>query len=634
MNDDLAGVGAVGGDDSAGSAIGRHVVDATTFAALARARGGTAAVARLRAGQLSKRMLLVRALHRTAVRNRAVGGAGTVAAGIDALYRRLLDLSRRDPEAWRAVLLHPYLDEGFTRAVVALERGERLDPEWVRWWDRLVADPYGHDGPWPRVRAECDGRVLELRIADSGPFRDAHGYPLAEPLDGPALRHWEKALSAAWEVLVRRHPWHAAALADCLTVLVPLRPESGGTAVSSAARRAYGAVAASFQDDPVLLALTLVHEFLHVQLGALLDLLPLHGPSTGARHHAPWRPDPRPAGALLQGTYAHLGVTDFWRAELAAGTDGERARTEYDTWRHHTDTAAGTLLDSGELLPAGVRFVTELRTAVRRPEVRGPLRGREALAGDLRALGLRPGDTVLVHSSLRAVGPVVGGADTVVDALRDVLGPSGTLVVYTQTPDNSDPSRWHLTRGYAVPEERWPELRDSQPPFDLRTTPSHGVGVLPETVRARPDARRSAHPQSSFTALGARAAEVTGGHAPDCHLGERSPLARLEQLGARVLLLGVGHEVCTAFHLAEYRVPGRPWRTYDCVVGDGRGGREWYHYRDVTLDASPFGELGREYERVTAVARGRVGAADSRLLELAPAVAYATRWLTTAETAK
>jgi aminoglycoside N3'-acetyltransferase len=384
-----------------------------------------------------------------------------------------------------------------------------------------------------------------------------------------------------------------------------------------------------------------VHEFLHVQLGALLDLLPLHGPSTVARHHAPWRPDLRPTGALFQGTYAHLGVTDFWRAELAAGTGGEagreRARAEYDTWRHHTDTAAGTLLDSGELLPAGERFVTEVRTALRRPEVvsssAGP-RSREVLAGELRALGLRPGDTVLVHSSLRAVGPVVGGAETVVDALRDVLGPSGTLVVPAQTPDNSDPSRWHLTRGYAVPEERWAELRASQPPFDPRTTPSHGVGVLPEAVRARPGARRSAHPQSSFTALGARAAEVTEGHAPDCHLGERSPLARLEQLGARVLLLGVGYEVCTAFHLAEYRVPGRPWRTYDCVVGDGRGGREWYHYRDVTLDASPFGELGREYETMTEVARGRVGAADGRLLDLAPAVAYATRWLTAAETAK
>nr|WP_225877463.1 AAC(3) family N-acetyltransferase [Streptomyces resistomycificus] len=245
----------------------------------------------------------------------------------------------------------------------------------------------------------------------------------------------------------------------------------------------------------------------------------------------------------------------------------------------------------------------------------------------MRALGLRAGDTVVVHASLRALGPVTGGADTVVDALRDVLGPAGTLVAYAQTPDNSDPARWHLTRGYAVPEEHWAGLRARLPAFDPSRTPSFGVGVLPETVRTRPGALRSAHPQSSFVALGSRARHVTEEHAPDCHLGEHSPLARLERLGARVLLLGVGYDVCTAFHLAEYRVPGRPRLSYACVVADEQGRRAWYHYDDVALDASPFAELGRAYEATGAVTRGRVGDADCRLLSLAPAVAHAVEWL-------
>lgn len=257
-----------------------------------------------------------------------------------------------------------------------------------------------------------------------------------------------------------------------------------------------------------------------------------------------------------------------------------------------------------------------------------PLRPAE-LTHQLRALGIRAGDVVLVHTSLRAVGPVDGGAGAVVDSLLDALGPDGTLVVYTQTPDNSDPSRWALIRGRAVPAAEWPRLRATLPAFDPGRTPSYGVGVLPEEVRTRPGALRSDHPQSSFAALGPAAARITAGHALNCHLGEESPLARLEELDARVLLLGVDYSVCTAFHLAEYRVPGQSGRDYGCAVDDGSG-RRWHRYRDVDFDSSDFPALGEAYESlpVRPVTRGHIGTADSRLFDLAPAVAYASKWLT------
>ena len=73
-------------------------------------------------------------------------------------------------------------------------------------------------------------------------------------------------------------------------------------------------------------------------------------------------------------------------------------------------------------------------------------RTRDSLAGDLRALGIGAGDVLLVHSSLRSLGWVSGGALAVVQALLDVLGPAGTLVVPSQTTGNRDPSTWRPPR--------------------------------------------------------------------------------------------------------------------------------------------------------------------------------------------
>ncbi|MFD8431483.1 aminoglycoside N(3)-acetyltransferase [Streptomyces coelicoflavus] len=252
------------------------------------------------------------------------------------------------------------------------------------------------------------------------------------------------------------------------------------------------------------------------------------------------------------------------------------------------------------------------------PPPTGPLVTRGTLAAGLRELGVRTGDTLLAHTSLSSLGWVCGGPVAVVRALLDVLGPDGTLVVPTQTGDLSDPALWTSP---PVPEAWWESIRAATPPYDPLITPSRGVGVVPETVRTWPGARRSAHPQTSFAALGARAAEVVTGHATDCRLGERSPLATLERLDARVLLLGAGYDVCTAFHLAEYRIPGP-------MVEVGRPGPVgWERVREVSITSERFDELGHDFERDRPVVRGRVGAADVRLFPLPDAVAYAERWL-------
>ncbi|WP_149180008.1 AAC(3) family N-acetyltransferase [Streptomyces sp. TRM49041] len=253
------------------------------------------------------------------------------------------------------------------------------------------------------------------------------------------------------------------------------------------------------------------------------------------------------------------------------------------------------------------------------------------LTAELSALGVGAGGFLLVHSSLRAVGPVAGGGAAVLRALRAALGPDGTLVAPTFTAHNSDtsPAYREAVRGMTAGQQA--AHRAAMEPYDARTMASYGVGVLPELVRTAPGAVRSAHPQTSFAALGPYAEKVVAGHRRDNHLGEDSPLARLYELDARILLLGAGFAACSAFHLAEYRVPAPPRRTYRCVVRDRAGVRRWWAYQDVDLADGDFDALGADLERSGAVAvrTGRVGAAECRLLGLADAVDFAREWLGT-----
>lgn len=252
---------------------------------------------------------------------------------------------------------------------------------------------------------------------------------------------------------------------------------------------------------------------------------------------------------------------------------------------------------------------------------------RRRIVRQLRALGVRTGQTLLVHASLRSLGWVSGGAPTVVAALRQAVGPDGHVVVPTGTESNSKTSRAHQAHIATLTPEQVDRFHLAMPAFDKDTTPS-GMGAISEALRTAHGAARSAHPQSSFAAIGPEADLLMADHPLECHLGPDSPLGKLNKMEAHVLMIEVGYWAFTGFHLAEYLyTPLPPKRTYACVVGSADGTRRWHEYDDVVLDDQKFEDIGESLEKNMDIKHGKVGHAQCRLVPLHAAVDFAVEWM-------
>ncbi len=236
---------------------------------------------------------------------------------------------------------------------------------------------------------------------------------------------------------------------------------------------------------------------------------------------------------------------------------------------------------------------------------------RASLGADLVRLGVEAGTTLIVHASLSSLGYVVGGAEAVIHALMDVLGPEGTLVMPSFSGFLNDPAGW---TDPPAPQSWLPILYEHMPVFDPARTPTRKMGAIAEAFRTWPGARRSNHPVMSLVAWGRHVEAVTAHHALAFALGEGTPMSALYALGARILLLGVGHERNSSLHLAETRAPhGRRKMRRMLVVEDGR--RDWRDFPDVIDDRGQFfPELGAAFDATGRTRFGRVGEAESRLM--------------------
>ena len=136
------------------------------------------------------------------------------------------------------------------------------------------------------------------------------------------------------------------------------------------------------------------------------------------------------------------------------------------------------------------------------------------------------------------------------------------------------------------------------------------------------------HPLLSFTAVGPSADQVVQNHSLSGGFGESSPLGRLYDLGASVLLLGVGHESNTSLHLAEHRAnwPAKRYIPQGApVMRDGK--RAWVEYEELDYHEKDFVELGERFAGAGGERTAKIGAGIGRLVPVRAIVDYGVRWL-------
>lgn len=255
---------------------------------------------------------------------------------------------------------------------------------------------------------------------------------------------------------------------------------------------------------------------------------------------------------------------------------------------------------------------------------------RASLAADLARLGIAAGDIVMVHAACRKVGAVLGGPDAIIAALRDAVGPAGTIMAYL---DWDAPWEDFADAAGRIPAALKPDV----PGFDpALTRAARDNGTLPEFLRTTPGACRSGNPGASVAALGARADWLTTDHPLDYGYGPGSPLAKLVEAGGKVLMLGAPRDTMTLLHHAEHlaRLPDKHVfrREVPFATAAGTAWRmvEEYDTGDPVVDALPEDFIEQAVSAFVAAGngvQGRVGDAECLLVEARAMLVFGVDWL-------
>jgi HEXXH motif-containing protein len=225
--------------------------------------------------------------------------------------------------------------------------------------------------PLPQVTVVEREFRLEVVLDHDDPFLDRYGAARRRAA-GSDLPRWRHLIEAGWQILARDHQALAALAAGAVRTVVPLVAPDPDRMIGGTEETSFGAIAMSLPPDALAMAETLVHESHHAILGAFRDIEPLVRDDDGQHEgrpflgYAPWRDDPRPAHALLQGIYAHYGMGQFWRREYLTGAAAhrERAAVAFGRMRAMTARGARSLAGSARLTETGRKILAGMEDEI------------------------------------------------------------------------------------------------------------------------------------------------------------------------------------------------------------------------------------------------------------------------------
>lgn len=261
--------------------------------------------------------------------------------------------------------------------------------------------------------------------------------------------------------------------------------------------------------------------------------------------------------------------------------------------------------------------MSELLNILNTPE----FQSKSSLKQQLLSLGIRAGDNLMIHSSLKSMGWIAGGAQTVVEALMETVTEAGTLVMPAQSTGNSDPIYWMEP---PVPENWHQPIRDALPAYDPYLSEMRGMGKIAECFHRHPLTVRSPHPSHSFMAWGSKAIQWMSEQPLEDSFGRKSPLAKMLQGNVKILLIGVDFDSCTALHYAEFVQESRKTSPQGAAMLIG-GKRVWQTFDCVEMDAERFPEIAKAFPGV--ISEGQWGQAKTHLVEMKPLVDFGIDWV-------
>lgn len=249
-------------------------------------------------------------------------------------------------------------------------------------------------------------------------------------------------------------------------------------------------------------------------------------------------------------------------------------------------------------------------------------------------LGVRSGDLLMVHASLKAIGPVLGDADGLLQGLLSAIGPGGTVMGYAAW----DRSPYEETLNGATLSE---DERANWPAFDPATANVYpGFGMFNAVLAGQLGAKRSAHPDSSMVAIGPLAETMVSPHALGDAFGPRSPVDRFIAHRGKVLLLGAPLDAVTVLHYAEAvaDIPGKRRVSYEMPLLDADGSKVWQKAEEwdsngildcYAIEGEPDAveRMARDYVATHNPPRGKVGNAECYLFEASDIVNFGIAWL-------